>query len=72
VTFLGRITVSGSYVESDDCPSTLASGSSCTINVSFKPSSKGLSSGTLGIFYTSSSSGIAGNPQFVYLRGTGK
>jgi hypothetical protein len=72
VTFLGRITVSGSYVESDNCPSSLASGGSCTINVSFEPSSKGFSSGTLGIFYTLGSTGIAGNPQFVYLRGTGK
>jgi hypothetical protein len=72
VTFLGRITVSGSYVESDDCPSSLASGSSCAINVSFTPSSKGFSSGTLGIFYTLGTSGNAGNPQFVYLRGTGK
>ncbi len=72
VTFLGRITVSGSYVETDDCPSSLASGSSCTINVSFKPSSKGFGSGTLGIFYTLGSSGSAGSPQFVYLRGIGK
>ena len=72
VTFLGRITVSGSYIETDDCPSSLASGSSCTINVSFKPSSKGNSSGTLGMFYTLGSSGTPGSPQFVYLRGTGK
>ncbi len=72
VSFLGRITVSGSYSETDDCPSSLASGSSCTINVSFRPSSKGNSPGTLGIFYTLGSSGTPGSPQFVYLRGTGK
>jgi hypothetical protein len=71
VTFLGRFVVSGSYVESDDCPSSLASGSSCTINISFAPSSKGFSSGTLGIFYTLGS-GVAGSPQYVYLRGTGQ
>jgi hypothetical protein len=71
VTFLGRFVVSGSYVESDDCPASLASGSSCTINVSFAPSSKGFSSGTLGISYTLAS-GALGNEQYVYLRGTGQ
>jgi hypothetical protein len=72
VTFLGRFVVSGAYVETDDCPAILASGSSCTINVSFEPSSKGANSGTMGIFYTLGSSGKAGNSQSVYLRGTGK
>jgi hypothetical protein len=72
VTFLGRFTLSGSYIELDDCPAILASGSSCTININFKPSSKGASSGTLAIFYTLGSSGKAGSPQSVYLRGTGK
>jgi hypothetical protein len=76
VTFVGQITVSGSsYSESDDCPATLAQGSSCTLTVTFKPGSIGLNTGQLTINYSQlSSSGVVtlGNPQFVYLRGTGQ
>ena len=75
VTFVGRIYVSGSYSESDDCPATLEQGSSCTLSVTFTPGSTGFTAGTLTINYTQiSSSGtvITGNPQFVYLRGTGQ
>jgi hypothetical protein len=76
VTFVGKITVSGgSYSESDDCPATLAQGSSCTLTVTFKPGSVGFSTGLLTINYTQlSSAGVVtpGNPQFVYLRGAGQ
>jgi hypothetical protein len=72
VNFLGKFTVSGSYLETDDCPLNLASGSSCTLTISFKPSSKSFSSGTIGMFYTFASSGRPGNTQLIYLRGTGQ
>ena len=74
VTFVGKISVGGNYSESDDCPATLVQGSSCTLTVTFKPGSVGLDSGLLTINYTQvSNSGVVtpGNPQFVYLRGTG-
>jgi hypothetical protein len=75
VTFVGRILVSGNYSESDDCPATLAQGSSCTVTLTFTPGSVGLDTGLVTINYSQvSNSGAAtlGNPQFVYLRGTGQ
>jgi hypothetical protein len=75
VTLVGKILVSGNYSESDDCPATLAQGSSCTLTVLFKPGSLGLNTGLLTINYSQvSNSGVVtlGNPQFVYLRGTGQ
>ena len=75
VTFVGKILVSGNYSESEDCPATLAQGSSCTLTVTFKPGSVGLDIGLLTINYSQvSNSGVVtlGNPQFVYLRGTGQ
>ncbi len=70
VSFLGKVQVSGSsYSESDDCPFTLTPGSSCTLTVTFKPGSSGFSAGKLTINYTPAP---AGNPQIVYLRGTGQ
>jgi hypothetical protein len=72
VNFLGKFTVSGSYVETDDCLLNLASGSSCTLSISFMPSSKGFSSGKIGIFYTLGSSAEAANSQSIYLRGIGQ
>jgi hypothetical protein len=74
ITFVGKILVSGSYSESDDCPATLAQGSSCTLTLAFKPSGVGLNTGLVTINYSQvSNSGTVtlGNPQFVYLRGTG-
>jgi hypothetical protein len=75
VNFLGKIAVSGSYVESDDCPATLAPSGSCTLTVTFNPGGTGFSPGSLTINYTQQASGGAvttGNPQEVYLRGTGQ
>ncbi len=75
VTFVGKILVSGSYSESDDCPATLAQGSSCAVTVTFKPGGVGLNTGLITINYSQvSSSGVVtlANPQFIYLRGTGQ
>jgi len=69
VTFVGRITAQGNYSETDDCPVTLAPGSSCTLTVTFKPGTTGLLPGTLTINYSPEPTGLA---QYVYLRGTGQ
>ena len=69
VTFVGKILVSGSYSEANDCPATLAPGSSCTLTVTFKPGTVGLNTGKLTINYSPEPNGSA---QFVYLRGTGQ
>lgn len=72
VNFVAKISVNGSYSEVDDCPFSLASGSSCTVNVTFKPKAAGLNQGRLNIFYTLGSAGAIGNEQFVYMRGRGQ
>jgi hypothetical protein len=75
INFIGRIQVKGNYSESDDCPFSLPSGSSCTLTLVFKPGSTGLNSGNLTINYNQISSvGLTttGNPQTVYLLGTGQ
>ena len=78
VTFVGTIGVTGNYSippGGDTCPATLAPGSSCTLSVTFTPTGVGFESGLLTIDYTQESSGgvvTTGNPQFVYLRGTGQ
>ncbi|MFZ0479866.1 MAG: choice-of-anchor D domain-containing protein [Terriglobales bacterium] len=68
VTFVGNIVVQGNYAV-NDCPVTLAPGSSCTLTVTFSPSGVGFSPGTLTINYSPEPFGA---PQFVYLRGTGQ
>ncbi len=70
VTFVGQISVSGNYSESNDCPATLAPGSSCTLTVTFKPGSVGFVAGKLTINYLPQANGSF--QQFVYLRGTGQ
>jgi len=69
VTFVGKILVQGNYSETDDCPVTLAPGSSCMLTVTFKPGIVGFIPGTLTINYSPEPFGA---PQFVYLRGTGQ
>jgi hypothetical protein len=75
INFLGKIAVSGSYLESDDCPAILAPSGSCTLTVTFNPGGAGFSPGSLTINYTQQTSGgvvTTGNSQRVYLRGTGQ
>jgi hypothetical protein len=69
VNFIGKIQVQGNYSETDDCPVTLAPGSSCTLTVTFNPSSVGFNPGTLTINYSPEP---FNEPQAVYLRGTGQ
>jgi hypothetical protein len=71
VTFVGKVAVSGSYSETDDCPFSLAPGASCTLTIKFKPSAPGHAPGALAINYTTNSNSSF-QTQPVYLRGTGQ
>ena len=71
VSFVGKIVVSGNYSETDNCPFSLAPGSSCTLTVVFRPSAVGYASGNLAINYTTNSNSTLQN-QIVYLHGTGQ
>ncbi len=60
------ITISGSFAQTNNCPSTLNAGSNCVINVTFTPSNTGANSGTLTI-----TDNAFGGSQIVPLNGTG-
>ena len=46
---VGTIQVSGNYAQTNNCPTTLTTGSSCNINVIFSPVSSGTQTGVLTI-----------------------
>ncbi|MGA9530250.1 MAG: choice-of-anchor D domain-containing protein [Terriglobales bacterium] len=69
ISFVGKFVVQGNYSETDNCPVTLAPGSSCTLTVTFSPSGVGFTPGTLTINYSPEPFGA---PQYIYLRGTGE
>jgi hypothetical protein len=63
---INSITTTGDFAETDDCGSSLAGNTSCTIIVTFQPSASGTRNGTLTV------SDSAGNsPQTASLIGTG-
>lgn len=66
VNFIGKFTVKGDYSESDDCPFSLAPGSSCTVTVGFRPKNPTFVQGSITIAYNNSL------VQTIYLRGTGQ
>jgi hypothetical protein len=55
-TSIAAIVASGDYAQSNNCPSTLAAGKSCSISVSFAPTSSGPVAGALSV--TNSASGF--------------
>jgi Bacterial Ig-like domain (group 2)/Abnormal spindle-like microcephaly-assoc'd, ASPM-SPD-2-Hydin/Galactose oxidase, central domain/Protein of unknown function (DUF1573) len=57
---------SAPFVESNDCPSSLAQNTSCRISVTFSPSTIGAFSGSISI-----SDNASGSPQTINLSGTG-
>ncbi len=63
---ISSITSSGPFLQTNNCASTLSSGSSCTINVVFSPIGRGVSTGALTILDSAS-----GSPHVVALSGTG-
>jgi hypothetical protein len=65
VTFTGNL-VKGDFAETDDCGTSLAPGSSCTLTITFTPKIVGFDQGTITITYT------VGQTQTVYLRGVGQ
>ncbi len=71
INFLGKAAVTGNYLETDDCPFSFAPGASCTMTVTFKPGGSGFNQGAINLVYTLGSN-ANGNPQIIYLRGTGQ
>ena len=59
----------GDYVTTGTCPLTLAAGSSCTINVAFKPTVAGARAAVLR--FTDDTGNVSGSTQDVALSGTG-
>jgi F5/8 type C domain len=58
--------VTGPFGESNNCGTSLAAGASCTVSVSFTPTTAGSASGTLSV-----NSSAPGSPLTVALSGTG-
>jgi probable HAF family extracellular repeat protein len=46
---ISKITPTGGFTQTNDCPATLTNGSSCTIQVAFSPSTAGSQSGVLKV-----------------------
>ncbi len=63
------IATSANFGETDNCAGSVAAGGSCTINVTFFPTTTGTLNGTLTI--TDNNNGVAGSTQTVGLTGTG-
>jgi hypothetical protein len=64
-----HIAASTNFQQTNNCPSSLGAGKSCTINVSFAPTASGPLTGTLCV--TDNSEGVSGSKQTVSLSGTG-
>jgi parallel beta-helix repeat protein len=62
---IAGISVTGPFSETNNCPASLAGGTSCTISVNFASSTQGTQSGYLSI-----SDNAGGSPQSVTLAGT--
>jgi hypothetical protein len=71
VSFVGKVVMTGSYTETDNCPFSLAPGASCTLTVNFKPAAVAHYAGTLAINYTTTSNSSL-QTQPIYLLGTGQ
>ena len=63
---ISSIAVTGDFTQTNDCGSSLAAGSSCTVNITFTPTVTGSLTGTLVI-----TDSAPGSPEIVSLSGTG-
>ncbi|MGD0909097.1 MAG: choice-of-anchor D domain-containing protein [Candidatus Acidiferrales bacterium] len=63
---ISNISIKGNYSQTNNCPPTLAAGSSCSVDVTFRPDKNGVSNGTLE--FTDSA---PDSPQQVSVIGTG-
>ena len=66
---IASIVASGDFAQTNNCGSSVAAGTSCTINVTFTPTAAGTRSGSLTI--TDNSIGLTGSTQTVTVSGTG-
>jgi hypothetical protein len=63
---IANIAITGAFSQTNDCPATLAPGSSCSFEIVFTPNGSGTLTGTLSV-----SDNATGSPQSVTLSGTG-
>lgn len=56
--FIKQIAVSGNFLQTNDCPSTLQSGESCTINVVFQPTGNAPVQGALAVTTTTAENAL--------------
>ncbi len=63
---VSSIQITGDFAQVNNCPSTLAVSSSCTINITFTPTATGTRNGTIAF-----SDNAQGSPQIVNLTGIG-
>jgi hypothetical protein len=63
---VGILQIAGDFAQINNCPSTLASNSSCTLNITVTPTASGTRNGTLTI-----SDNAQGSPQVLNLAGVG-
>jgi hypothetical protein len=63
---ISQISASAPFSETNNCPASLTAGQCCQIQVSFKPTAKGITSGTLSV-----TDDATGSPQKVALSGVG-
>lgn len=66
VLLITKISMTGQFRETNDCPSHLKHGEHCTISATFHPTTKGVLEGSLQV-----TDNAPGSPQKVPLRGTG-
>ena len=63
---INSITTTGDFSEADNCPSSLANGATCTMNVYFVPTASGTRTGTISI----NDNGFFSTVQTINLQGT--
>jgi hypothetical protein len=64
---LTNVVASGDFSQTNNCGGSVNAGQSCTISVNFKPTAKGVRTGTITI-----TDNASGSPQTVSLTGTGR
>jgi len=64
---ISSVAVSGDFLQTNSCGTSIAAGASCTVNVSFRPTASGTRTGTLTI-----TSSATNSPTTVALTGTGQ
>lgn len=64
---ISNISITGDFTESDDCPSALSNGSTCTMYVYFAPKAAGIRTGAV----TFNTNGYFNNASTIALQGTG-